>query len=104
MTMFYHLLVFYSHIHKNITLRFLTCEPNFYEEENYVDEADYFFNSPGQWIYENIQMYPTSAYPTFIVLSSELSAALREFLKFYIRINVIYNNEVRILIEIPKFI
>ncbi|ESN96015.1 hypothetical protein HELRODRAFT_189070 [Helobdella robusta] len=41
---------FYSYIHKNVTMQFLTCEPNLNHAIHYVDEADWFFNSPSKWI------------------------------------------------------
>lgn len=34
---------YYSHIHANVTMRFLRCEPNLRKAENYVDEADQFY-------------------------------------------------------------
>lgn len=34
---------YYSHIHANVTMRFLSCEPNFDSKENYLDEADQFY-------------------------------------------------------------
>ena len=40
----------YSHLHRNISIQFLTCEPNFNQRENYVDEADLFFENPSGWL------------------------------------------------------
>lgn len=34
---------YYSHVHANVTMRFLRCEPNLRNVENYVDEADQFY-------------------------------------------------------------
>lgn len=41
---------YYSHLHKNVTMRFLTCEPNLKGEENYLDEADVFEKDPLFWL------------------------------------------------------
>ncbi|XP_050719571.1 GPI mannosyltransferase 3-like [Eriocheir sinensis] len=41
---------YYSHLHLNITMRFLTCEPNLKGEEEYLDEADLFDNDPLTWM------------------------------------------------------
>lgn len=40
---------YYSHIHVNVTLRFLTCEPNIEQKENYLDEADQFYKGLCFW-------------------------------------------------------
>eukprot|EP00123_Amoebidium_parasiticum_P020995 comp5980_c0_seq2/m.1830 comp5980_c0_seq2/g.1830 ORF comp5980_c0_seq2/g.1830 comp5980_c0_seq2/m.1830 type:complete len:203 (-) comp5980_c0_seq2:18-626(-) len=45
---------FYSHVHHNITMRILTCEPS--GEANYVDEADVFFTDPRAWLETNYRM------------------------------------------------
>ena len=42
---------YYSHIHANISMRFLSCEPNFKKQENYLDEADLFYKDPMVRIY-----------------------------------------------------
>jgi phosphatidylinositol glycan class B len=40
-----------SHLHReDVNLRFLTCEPNLEGESNYVDEADWFFERPQEWL------------------------------------------------------
>jgi len=40
---------FYSHLHKNISMRFLTCEPNLNLVEKYQDESDIFYDDPMAW-------------------------------------------------------
>ncbi|XP_037070567.1 GPI mannosyltransferase 3-like isoform X2 [Pollicipes pollicipes] len=40
----------YSHLHLNVTTRFLTCEPNLAAAANYVDEADQFYSGPLRWL------------------------------------------------------
>ncbi|XP_076462738.1 GPI alpha-1,2-mannosyltransferase 3-like [Babylonia areolata] len=41
---------FYSHLHTNVSLTFLTCEPNLRHLPNYTDEADLFYQDPGGWL------------------------------------------------------
>jgi len=48
----------YSHIHKNITTRFLTCEPNLLGDSNHVDEADEFYRDPMAWLHTH---YPLTS-------------------------------------------
>lgn len=49
------LICFYtsSHLHVNATLKFLTCPPNLSREENYIDEADRFYENPAKWLQDN---------------------------------------------------
>ena len=44
---------YYSFLHKNIPMRFLTCEPNFENIKNYYDEADKFWINPAKWLLQN---------------------------------------------------
>ncbi|KAI5742098.1 hypothetical protein M8J77_003107 [Diaphorina citri] len=64
----------YSHLHRNITTRFLTCEPNLsVPSSNYQDEADVFYSNPQYWLdahYKHNQSLPTgsSSHDFFAVL------------------------------------
>lgn len=44
-------------MHRNVTMRFLTCEPNLEANETtetpYLDEADRFFSNNTRWFLEN---------------------------------------------------
>jgi hypothetical protein len=43
-----------SYLHQNVTIKFLTCEPNLDGSiDNYIDEADVFYNDPYQWIHSH---------------------------------------------------
>ena len=44
---------YYSYLHKNIKINFLTCEPNLGNKKNYQDEADIFFSNPIEWVNQN---------------------------------------------------
>lgn len=56
----------YSHLHVNVTTRFLTCEPNL-ENENttYMDEADVFYENPNKWLHAEYP--PTGTLPSHII-------------------------------------
>uniref|UniRef100_A0A915JRN8 Mannosyltransferase n=1 Tax=Romanomermis culicivorax TaxID=13658 RepID=A0A915JRN8_ROMCU len=40
----------FSHLHANISIRFLACEPNLDNLVDYVDEADRFYADPQKWL------------------------------------------------------
>ncbi|XP_030385200.1 GPI mannosyltransferase 3 isoform X2 [Scaptodrosophila lebanonensis] len=74
---------YYSHIHENVTMRFLTCEPNLQKQDNYIDEADRFFDSPKSWLNSHIPVYPRTALPSHVVLFDSLADKISEFLGNY---------------------
>lgn len=43
-------LSFPSHLHSDIAVRFLTCEPNLSGASPYTDEADRFYEDPSAWL------------------------------------------------------
>lgn len=53
---------FYSYLHKNVNMQFLTCEPNLNKQENYIDEADVFYNDPVKWLSNNQNVIENSTY------------------------------------------
>ena len=63
-----------SYIHRNVTMKFLTCEPNLGRVSNYTDEADVFYNSPETWLTANKFSSDASAavLPTHLVMFDEL--------------------------------
>ncbi|XP_054732048.1 GPI mannosyltransferase 3 [Anastrepha obliqua] len=85
---------YYSHVHENITMRFLTCEPNLQNKPNYVDEADQFYQSPVHWLRSHIPSYPRTAMPSHIVLYQPLAPIISEFLVSYKILHRISNAEV----------
>ncbi|XP_058451373.1 GPI mannosyltransferase 3 [Malaya genurostris] len=72
-----------SHIHHNTTMRFLRCEPNFENVDNYVDEADTFYKDPMSWIRKNLPVHPRSALPTHVVAFDSLEPKIKDFLSVY---------------------
>ena len=75
-------------------MRFLTCEPNLKQVDNYKDEADRFYEAPINWIRSQIPSYPRSAMPSHVVLYEPLASKLNEFLVNYKVVERIENAEV----------
>ncbi|XP_037803489.1 GPI mannosyltransferase 3-like [Penaeus monodon] len=50
---------YYGHLHRNISMRFLTCEPNLKHQENYIDEADIFERNPMSWLQQEYKSITT---------------------------------------------
>lgn len=46
----------YSHIHENISTKFLTCLPNLDGVKNYADEQSQFYEDPAEWLHENMNV------------------------------------------------
>ncbi|XP_055636618.1 GPI mannosyltransferase 3 [Toxorhynchites rutilus septentrionalis] len=72
-----------SHIHQNVTMRFLHCEPNFQNAEEYLDEADMFYKDPSGWIRKNLPVYPRSALPSHVIAFDVLEPQISDFLSNY---------------------
>nr|CAB3264859.1 GPI mannosyltransferase 3-like [Phallusia mammillata] len=47
---------YYSHIHHNVSMHFLTCHPDLegYGKREYIDEQDTFYKNPKQWLDINV--------------------------------------------------
>lgn len=84
---------FYSHVHQNVTLRFLTCEPNLNGDQYYTDEADQFYDNPAAWLRSHVPVYPKSAMPTHAVLFDSLQPKIGDFLKNYQLVNAVNHTE-----------
>lgn len=82
---------YYSHIHQNVTMRFLTCEPNFKKEENYLDEADKFYEAPMKWIRSHLPVHPINALPTHVVVYDTLAPKINDFLSIYKPIEILFH-------------
>lgn len=81
-----HATPFYSHLHENVTARFLTCEPNLEAREDYIDEAAEFFTLPMLWLSQNYGDKKDSEMPTHVVLFDKLAPDIHEFLSQYVLI------------------
>ncbi|XP_011644025.1 GPI mannosyltransferase 3 isoform X2 [Pogonomyrmex barbatus] len=73
----------YSHLHVNASIRFLTCEPNFNNIEDYVDEADQFFADPATWLKNNYINNSKVTLPTYVIIFSNIMSKISEFLHTY---------------------
>ncbi|CAG9772532.1 unnamed protein product [Ceutorhynchus assimilis] len=64
----------YSHLHLNVTTKFLTCNPNLNNIEGYVDEADQFYKNPNIWLRQNYP--PRDPLPSHIICFDNLVALI----------------------------
>lgn len=72
---------YHAHVHRNVTLKFLTCEPNFDGVEDYMDEADLFFSGPEKWL--NDFMQETDERPSHVIVSQTTALDLDISFKNY---------------------
>lgn len=75
-------------------MRFLTCEPNLKQKDNYKDEAEQFFDSPVRWLRSHIPSYPRTAKPSHVVIYEQLADRIIDFLSDYKQLHKITNAEV----------
>lgn len=80
-------------------MRFLTCEPNLQQQDNYKDEADRFYDAPMRWLHSRIPVHPLTALPTHVVLYDSLKEEISEFLINYKLLHQIKHVEVNRLSE-----
>ncbi|XP_017864281.1 PREDICTED: GPI mannosyltransferase 3 isoform X1 [Drosophila arizonae] len=92
---------YYSHIHENVTMRFLTCNPNLEQRENFKDEADRFFEAPMHWLRSHIPVHPITAQPSHVVLFDSLEKKITDFLINYKLLYSIEHAEVKKWVESP---
>ena len=70
---------FFSYIHQNVSMRFLTCEPNLSGVANYTDEADVFYQNPERWLRKE---YSTrSKLPSHLVMFNALEPSIAKWLR-----------------------
>ncbi|KAG1684044.1 GPI mannosyltransferase 3 [Nymphon striatum] len=67
---------YYSHIHRNISMRFLSCEPQL-ENQYVTDEAEVFYRNPEKWL----KSYLIDNYPSHIVMYDVLLKNTKDILK-----------------------
>lgn len=73
----------YSHLHTNVSIKILTCEPNFTNDISYMDEADTFFANPMQWLDENYSGNKNTTIPNYVISFDHIVPKIRRFLKHY---------------------
>ena len=72
------MLYFYSYLHYNASMRFLTCEPNLDQSQNYSEEAEVFYSDPAGWLKEQF-WNKEIAYPSHIAHFNCLEPQLVDF-------------------------
>lgn len=73
----------YSYLHINVSTKILTCEPNFTNNTNYMDEADTFFANPMQWLDENYNSNKNITTPNYVISFDYIVPKIGRFLKQY---------------------
>lgn len=72
---------YYHALHHNVTMQFLTCEPNLTGVSDYVDEADVFFSDPlehiGSYVHVNDRQHCSSSSPRKLVMYDRLYSMLQ---------------------------
>ncbi|CAD7082375.1 unnamed protein product [Hermetia illucens] len=78
---------FYSHIHQNITMYFVECDPH--------NDKDYqiFNNDPERWLRMKVPAMPLSRVPSHVVLYNTLVPRVRTFLSRYRKIERIHHTD-----------
>ncbi|XP_012276718.1 GPI mannosyltransferase 3 [Orussus abietinus] len=80
----------YSHLHVNVSIKFLTCEPNLNSLQNYTDETSIFFEEPMDWLNRNYIDDKDATLPTYIIMFDDLVSKIIPFLNDYKLIAKIY--------------
>ncbi|XP_060527304.1 GPI mannosyltransferase 3 [Cylas formicarius] len=93
----------YSHLHVNVTTRFLTCNPNINEVHGYVDETDYFYKNPNGWLRQNYP--PKEPLPSHIICFDNLLPIIGgDILTRYKRIKQIFHCNIPVSSRIGRFV
>ncbi|XP_044756159.1 GPI mannosyltransferase 3 [Coccinella septempunctata] len=82
----------YSHLHINVTTRFLTCNPNFNGAEIKDDEVTEFYNSPNKWLRQHYP--PNGTLPSHIITFNSLVPRISDILSRYKTIVDVFHTEV----------
>ncbi|XP_076655940.1 phosphatidylinositol glycan anchor biosynthesis class B [Halictus rubicundus] len=83
----------YSHLHVNVSTKILTCEPNFYDSTNYVDEADTYFANPARWLSRRYSEQQNATIPSHVITFDDVSSKISQFLENYeLRSEVFYSH------------
>lgn len=70
-----------SHLHLNITTRFLHCDPDFSGNSEYMEESVKFYNNPMNWLEKEYPDPYTRKNPTHIICFDTLEPTINKFLK-----------------------
>lgn len=92
-----------SYLHRNVTMRFLTCEPNLATPmDSYVDEADQFYADPDDWFRKN---WSDIENVTRLVIYENLYVKLEssKFIRLFTHCEKIFNSPVRPTERVDKY-
>ncbi|XP_065203250.1 GPI mannosyltransferase 3 [Planococcus citri] len=70
----------YSHLHMNITTRFLHCDPDFTNNPRYTEESVQFYRNPLLWLQKEYPDEHSTENPTHIVCFDVLVPVIKKFL------------------------
>ncbi len=62
----------YSHVHVQIEIRLLSCQPNLNNSKNYVEEADAFHDNPESWLDLEMPQNYRSRWPSHLILFQDM--------------------------------
>lgn len=62
--------------------------------ENYVDEADRFYEEPAAWIRSHLPVHPKSALPTHVILFDSLADKIAVFLNGFRKVYEVEHTQV----------
>ena len=69
-----------SHLHLNITTRFLHCDPDFTNNAKYIEESVRFYRNPLLWLEKEYPQEVELANPTHIICFDVLLPTIKKFL------------------------
>lgn len=95
---------YYSHLHKNVSMRFLTCEPNLKQLKDYEEEQITFFQNPMTWLEKNYLNNSAVSLPSHVVAFDSLTERIRPFLKYYVKLTSISDMPFEQLGDFKKFV
>lgn len=64
-------------------MKFLTCEPNFDNTSNYIEEAEAFYEHPNSWLHHNYNNSKANFLPSHIIMFDSLFPHVTKFLQKY---------------------
>jgi len=70
----------YSHTHSNISLSFLSCEPNLSQIPDYRDQAEIFYSAPIPWLEQAFPKNNLKSMPDSFILFDKLESEVKSFL------------------------
>ncbi|XP_018333454.1 GPI mannosyltransferase 3 isoform X1 [Agrilus planipennis] len=92
----------YSHLHVNVSTRFLTCEPNLKKSVTYIDETENFYKNPNKWLRDEYP--PKGPLPSHIVAFDVLVPFIKDILSRYNLIYKIFHTHVPIEEKIGTYV